>query len=161
MRATTLVPVLTCLEQEKRILSNWKSQVSHVICWPSSEQPCSAPPKFLVALPEKTTLTLGKELSFQCKASFFHHIELDLWEYSNETFGNAIVQVECSPLCGISWLLGEEKEPLVGESELHKIEEAIVEQSEDQFSYIESVLTFQHADDNITQFPISCRYVPK
>ena len=66
--------------------------------------------------------------------------------------------MECSPLCGISWLLGEDKEPLVGESELHKIEETIVEQSEDQFSYIESVLTLQHADDNITQFPISCRY---
>ena len=68
------------------------------------------------------------------------------------------VQVECSPLCGISWLLGEDEEPLVGESELYKIEGTIVEQSEDQFSYIESVLTFQHADDNITQFPISCRY---
>ena len=66
--------------------------------------------------------------------------------------------MECSPLCGISWLLGEDEEPLVGESELYKIEETIVEQSEDQFSYIESVLTFQHADDNITQFPISCRY---
>ena len=71
------------------------------------------------------------------------------------------LQVECSPLCGIIWILGEEEnrvpEELTGDSDLYTIEEMVVEQSEDQFSFVKSTLTLHEARDNLTQFSVSCR----
>ena len=73
------------------------------------------------------------------------------------------LQVECSPLCGIIWILGEEEnrapEELTGDSDLYTIEEMAVEQSEDQFSCVKSTLTLLEARDNLTQFSVSCRLV--
>ena len=70
-------------------------------------------------------------------------------------------QVECSPLCGITWILGEADnrvpEELTGDSDLYTIEEMVVEQSEDQFSFVKSTLTLHEARDNLTQFSVSCR----
>jgi len=90
----------------------------------------TAPPKFLMRLPEKTTLVSGEELTFQC-------------------------QVECSPLCGITWVVGEEE--LTGDSDLYTIKEMAVKQSEDQFSFVESTLALYEAANNLTQFSVSCR----
>ena len=71
-------------------------------------------------------------------------------------------QVECSPLCGITWILGEADnrvpEELTGDSDLYTIKETAVEQSEDRFSFVESTLTLHEARNNLTQFSVSCRW---
>ena len=71
-------------------------------------------------------------------------------------------QVECSPLCGITWILGEDDfvvpEELTGDSEFYTIEETAVEKSEDRFSFVKSTLTLHEARNNLTQFSVSCRW---
>lgn len=111
-------------------------------------------------LPEKTTLTLGEELIFQCKVRRLPQPS----------------QVECSPLCGISWIVGEEEELLTGASDLYSVKEQyhvngleemvhivldkdmVVEQSEDHFSFVDSTLSLNKVTSNLTQFSVSCRW---
>merc|ERR1712130_1072448 len=91
----------------------------------------SAPPRFLKSLPEMTTLVEGEDVEFQC-------------------------QVECSPLCSISWVVGEEEIENLEENHCHleveKVEEIL---EENQFSSIFSTLTC--SSTNLKNFTVSCR----
>ena len=62
-------------------------------------------------------------------------------------------QVECSPLCSISWVVGEEEVENLEEKQCHVEVEEILE--ENQFSSILSTLTC--SSTNLNNFTIGCR----
>lgn len=120
----------------------------------------AAPPAFLLDLPERTTLELGEEISFVC-------------------------HVECSPLCGLEWLV--DGRPVGGEQEvggdrwdrkeqwdqgdpwdhgdpLDRVDDFVVDLEkleEDveigQFSSVTSILTWLNPNVEKTEFSVECR----
>ena len=65
-------------------------------------------------------------------------------------------QVECSPLCSISWVVGEEEVENLEEKQFHlEVEEVEEILEENQFSSILSTLTC--SSTNLNNFTIGCR----
>ena len=159
-RETTPARLLTQLEQDLQTRYALTLQVS-VIFNDSLLNTNSAPPAFLVELPEKTTVELGGEISFVC-------------------------HVECSPLCGLEWLVdgkpveGEEGDggdrwdqrehwEVVGDQwdrgerwdregdfvvDLEELEEDV---EIGQFTSVTSTLTWLNPNLEKTEFSVECR----
>ena len=86
----------------------------------------------LVNLEEETSVVVGSEGSLQC-------------------------QVECSPLCSIVWVVGEQE--VDGEGEQYAVEEEQVEedQDKDQFTSVVSTLSWTQEERTEEDFNITCR----
>ena len=92
-----------------------------------------AGPTTLNALEEETVAVVGSETSLTC-------------------------QLECSPLCGLEWLVdgqlvGEEKEKYTVVEEIVEEEEAI-----NQFTGVKSALTWHQLERTDDEISITCRF---
>jgi len=95
----------------------------------------TAGPTMLDALEEETAAVVGYETSLTC-------------------------QLECSPLCGLEWLVDGQ---LVGEEEeKYTVEEEIVEEEEEinQFTGVKSALTWHQLERTDDEISITCRSTP-
>ena len=92
-----------------------------------------AGPTMLDTLEEETVAVVGYETSLTC-------------------------QLECSPLCGLEWLVDGQ---LVGEEEeKYTVEEEIVEEEEEinQFTGVKSALTWHQLERTNDEISITCRF---
>ena len=70
---------------------------------------------------------------------------------------NLYIQVECSPLCTIEWIVGEEI--VTEEDEQFKVEEQDIEEDieKNQFTSVISTLTWLEMDRTEENFTVECR----
>ena len=68
-------------------------------------------------------------------------------------------QVECSPVCTIDWVIGEEEESVTGEEEEYavKVQEVEEDRDKDQFSSVLSTLTLLQPESPVMNFTVGCR----
>ena len=68
-------------------------------------------------------------------------------------------QVECSPLCTIDWVMGEEEESVTGEEEEYEVKVQDVEEDreKDQFTSVLSTLTWLQPESPVMNFSVGCR----
>ena len=68
-------------------------------------------------------------------------------------------QVECSPLCTIDWVIGEEEESVTGEEEEYavKVQEVEEDREKDQFTSVLSTLTWLQPESPVVNFTVGCR----
>ena len=68
-------------------------------------------------------------------------------------------QVECSPVCTIDWVIGEEEERVTGEEEEYavKVQEVEEDREKDQFTSVLSTLTWLQPESPVVNFTVSCR----
>ena len=68
-------------------------------------------------------------------------------------------QVECSPLCTIDWVIGEEEESVTGEEEEYEVKVQDVEEDreKDQFASVLSTLTWLQPESPVMNFSVGCR----
>ena len=93
-----------------------------------------------------TTLVEGEDIEFQCQ------VRLSQMMQNLES----CFQVECSPLCSISWVVGEKEVEDLEEKQCHvEVEEVEEILDENQFSSILSTLTC--SSTNLKNFTVSCR----
>ena len=68
-------------------------------------------------------------------------------------------QVECSPVCTIYWVIGEEEESVTGGEEEYavKVQEVEEDREKDQFTSVLSTLTWLQSESPVVNFTVGCR----